>query len=318
MPNKIVVALGGNAISSGKFGGDVPSQFAQSRITAVHIADLIDKGHHVLLTHGNGPQVGTVLRRVELSRDEVYPIDLGLCVADTQAGMGYMICQCIRNEMVKRTSDVTATTLITSVRVNPNDPAFENPSKPIGQYYDEKTMRDRKDSDRWTVKHFPPKGYRRVVPSPKPQEILEIELIHELFDEGRLIVCCGGGGIPCFQDPSGGYEGIEAVIDKDLTSALLASEVDADTLAILTDVDKVCLNFGTSDEKPLDRMTVDEARQHREDGQFPDGSMGPKVDACVDFLMRSKNPDARAIITSIAGCLDALAGKTGTHVVRNR
>ncbi len=318
MPNKIVVALGGNAISSGKFGGDIPSQFAQSRITAVHIADLIDAGHHVLLTHGNGPQVGTVLRRVELSRDEVYPIDLGLCVADTQAGMGYMICQCIRNEMVKRTSNVTATTIITSVRVNPNDPAFENPSKPIGQYYDEETMRERKDSDRWIVKHFPPKGYRRVVPSPKPQEILQIELIHELFDAGRLIVCCGGGGIPCFQDPSGGYEGIEAVIDKDLTSALLASEVEADTLAILTDVDKVCLNFGKPDEKQLDRLTVDEARQYREDGQFPDGSMGPKVDACVDFLTRSRNPDARAVITSIAGCLDALAGKTGTHVVRSK
>ncbi|HNO77809.1 MAG TPA: carbamate kinase [Phycisphaerae bacterium] len=318
MPNKIVVALGGNAISSGKFGGDIPSQFAQSRVTAVHIADLIEAGHHVLLTHGNGPQVGTVLRRVELSRNEVYPIDLGLCVADTQAGMGYMICQCIRNEMVKRTSDVTATTIVTTVRVNPNDPAFDNPSKPIGQFYDQETIRLRIASDRWVVKHIPNKGYRRVVPSPKPQEILEIDLIHELFDEGRVIVCCGGGGIPCIQDPSGGYEGIEAVIDKDLTAALLASEVDADTLAILTDVERVCLDYGTPDEKELDTLTVDEARKYRESGQFPDGSMGPKVDACVDFLDRTENPNARAIITSITSCLDALEGKAGTHVVRSR
>jgi len=213
---------------------------------------------------------------------------------------------------------VTATTIITTVRVNPSDPAFEKPSKPIGQYYDEATIREREETDRWIVTHVPAKGYRRVVASPKPQEILEIELIHELFDEGRVIVCCGGGGIPCFQDPSGAYVGIEAVIDKDLTAALLASEVDADTLAILTDVEKVCLNYGTPDEKQLDTLTVDEARKYRETGQFPDGSMGPKVDACVDFLSRTENPNARAIITSIASCMDALEGAAGTHVVRSR
>ena len=313
---KIVVALGGNAISSGDGSGDIASQFAQSRVTAKYIGDLLAGGHHLLLVHGNGPQVGMVLRRVELSRHEVYPIDLGLCVADTQAGMGYMICQCIRNEMLKRGSRARACTIVTTVMVDREDEAFSNPTKPIGQFYKLDDIQDRIDNEGWQVVHVPNKGVRRVVPSPKPQRIHELELIHHLFDEGRVVVCCGGGGIPVVETEDGLREGVEAVIDKDLTASLLAIGTDADTLAILTDVDKVCLNYGKPDEKPLDVMTVSQARQYLEAGEFPAGSMGPKIQACINYVEGSNCRNAEALITSIKGCTDALAGLTGTRIVQ--
>ena len=316
MPRRIVIALGGNAISSGDSSGDIPSQFDASRHTAKYIADLICAGHHVLMTHGNGPQVGMVLRRVELSRHEVYPIDLTLGVADTQAGMGYMICQCIRNEMAKRDVPVNACTIVTTVEVDPHDLAFTNPTKPIGQFYDEATARSRVETDGWDIKEADGKGWRRVVPSPKPVSIREQELIKHLFDQGRVVVCCGGGGIPVVRLEDGTYEGVEAVIDKDLTATELALGANADTLAILTAVEKVCLNFGTDEEQPLDVMTIAEAKKHLADKQFPPGTMGPKIEACIRFIERSAEPDAMAIITSIEGCTDALAGNTGTRIVK--
>lgn len=313
---RIVIALGGNAISSSDHKADIPGQFAQSRVTARYVADLICAGHHVLLTHGNGPQVGTVLRRVELSRHEVYPIDLGLCVANTQAGMGYMISQCIQNEMHQRKAAVRACTIITTVFVDPNDPAFKNPAKPIGPLYSEATAKKRMAEDGWpmvAVKDC----FRRVVPSPKPLEIHELELIRHLFDEDRVVVCCGGGGIPVIRNQDGNVEGVEAVIDKDLTAAKLAIGTEADTLAILTDVEKVCINYGKPDEKPLDLLTVSEARKMMDDGQFPPGSMGPKITACIEFLKWCDDPDALAVITSIAGCQRALNGETGTRIIRD-
>ena len=310
-----MLALGGNAISSGT--GDIPSQFAQSRTTARYIADLLGAGHHVLLTHGNGPQVGNTLRRVELSRHEVYPIDLGLCVADTQAGMGYMICQCIRNEMHTRGLAAAACTVITTVVVDPEDPAFANPTKPIGQFYDEATARQRGEAEGWHIIEVPGKGFRRVVPSPAPCEIAELELIHHLFDEGRVVVCCGGGGIPVVRRPDGTTNGVEAVIDKDMTSARLAVGAEADTLAILTDVEQACLDFGKPTQRPLGRVTIAEAKGHLEAGQFPAGSMGPKMRACIDFLVSSPLPNARALITSVEKIGEALVGRTGTHIVRD-
>jgi len=313
----MVVALGGNAIASDDHGADVPAQFAQSRVTARYIANLICAGHHVLLTHGNGPQVGKILRRVELSRHEVYPIDLGLCVADTQAGMGYMICQCIQNEMRVRQRPARVCTVITTVRVDRHDPAFNKPSKPIGQYYSKECIEERITTDGWDVVEVPGRGFRRVVASPIPLEICELELIHHLFDEDRVVVCCGGGGIPVVIDAEGRIDGVEAVIDKDLTAALLAVGAQADTLAILTDVDKVRLNYGKPDERPIDSMTITEARRHLESGQFPPGSMGPKITACINFLTQSPLHDATAIITNISGCEDALAGRTGTRIVRD-
>ncbi len=312
---KVVIALGGNAISSGDGSGDIASQFAQSRVTAKYIGGLLVAGHHVLLVHGNGPQVGMVLRRVELSRHEVYPIDLGLCVADTQAGMGYMICQCVRNEMIKRGFRARACTIVTTVSVDQRDPAFSNPTKPIGQFYKREEIADRIVSEGWNVIDVPGRGVRRVVPSPVPQEIRELELIHHLFDEGRVVVCCGGGGIPVVATEDGLFEGIEAVIDKDLTASLLAIGTDADSLAILTDVERVCLNYGKPNEKPLDQMTVSEAEAYLKDGQFPAGSMGPKIQACISYMRGSNCRNAQAIITSIEGCAEALEGKNGTRIV---
>lgn len=312
---RIVLALGGNAISSGEHGGNIADQFAQSRVTARYVADLICAGHHVLLTHGNGPQVGVILRRVELSRHEVYPIDLGLAVADSQAGMGYMICQCIRNEMHRRHAPVDACTIVTTVVVDENDPAFHHPTKPVGQFYDRATAEARARSDGWRIIEVPGKGHRRVVPSPIPRRIKELELIHHLFDEGRVVVCCGGGGIPVVENPAVGIEGIEAVIDKDLTSALLAVGTRANTLAILTGVEKVCLHYGRPHEKPLDVLTVSEARRYLDAGEFPPGSMGPKIRACVEYLEKTTEPDAQAIITNNEGCTAALAGLAGTRIV---
>lgn len=313
---RIVLAFGGNAISSGDHGGNIADQFTQSRVTAKYVADLICAGHHVLLTHGNGPQVGTILRRVELSRHEIYPIDLGLAVADSQAGMGYMICQCVRNEMRLRNEPVDACTIVTTVLVDRDDPAFDMPTKPIGQFYDRETAEERVRSDGWEIVEVPGKGFRRVVASPVPRKIKELELIRQLFNEGRVVVCCGGGGIPVVNRTGWGAEGVEAVIDKDLTAALLAVQTQADTLAILTAVEKVCLNYGQPDEKPLDVLTISQAREHLARGEFPPGSMGPKIEACVDYLKRTTASNAEAIITSIEGFQDALLGKTGTRIVR--
>ena len=316
MSKRIVLALGGNAISSGDHSGNIAEQFAQSRITAKHVADLICSGRQVLLTHGNGPQVGTELRRVELSRHEVYPLDLGLCVANTQATMGYMLCQCLENEMKQRGETIRTCTIITTVIVDPADEAFRRPTKPIGQVYDKKTIEERATTDAWNVVEIPGKGFRRVVPSPKPRAIDELPLIRKMFDEGTVLVACGGGGIPVVERPGWGYEGVEAVIDKDLTAALLAVGVEADTLAILTGVDKVCLNYGKPDEQPLDTLSVAEARRHHAAGQFPPGSMGPKIEACLNFVEKSPVPDAQAFITSVEGCEEAFAGKTGTRFTR--
>lgn len=319
-PRKIVVALGGNAIASADHAGDIDSQFAACVASAAHIADLIDQGHHVLLIHGNGPQVGATLRRVELARHEVYPIPLALCVANTQAGMGFMICECLRNEMLARKGDDArdfhAATVITTVRVDPLDPAFASPNKPIGQTYDEPTARRRAETDGWDLAQTSPGHWRRVVASPRPQAIEEIELIRHLFDEGRLIVCCGGGGIPVVQTDSGRSHSVEAVIDKDLTASLLALESGADTLLILTDVEHVLLDRNTPDERPLRTLTTADARKHLDAKQFGEGSMAPKIRACIQFIEESAAPGPTAIITRTDLALDALDGRAGTRITR--
>lgn len=315
-PRRIVVALGGNAISSANHRGDIDEQFAASRKTAVHVADLLGADHHLLLTHGNGPQVGATLRRVELSRHEVYPLPLSVCVADTQAGMGYMLCECVRNQMASRRKDVSACTVITTVEVDPKDEAFDNPVKPIGQDYDEPTARARAETDGWRIREVAAGRWRRVVPSPDPKRILEIDLLGKLFDEGRLVVCCGGGGIPVVRDESGRFQKIDAVIDKDLTASLLAVGASADMLAILTETDSVYLDFGTKDQRPLSELTVTDAKRYLAEGQFGAGSMAPKVEACIRFIERSDAPNPVAVIARTDHALEAIAGTSGTRVVK--
>lgn len=312
----ITIALGGNALSPEGKEGNIDEQFEQTRRTAVHIIDLVKKRFRIILTHGNGPQVGSIIRRVEIASKEVYKIPLDLCVADTQGGMGYMITQCLQNELRKRHIDRTFMTVVTTVEVDRRDPAFKEPSKPIGRYYTTEQAQEFMARHDWKMKEYTGKGFRRVVPSPIPKKILEIELIRRLAFAGELIVACGGGGIPVVTGDDRVYHGIEAVIDKDLTTALLAASVDAATLMIVTGVNQVALNYGTPDEKKLDRLTIDEAVKYYKEGQFPSGSMGPKIEAAVNFLNNSMRVDARVLICDIEGMADALNGIGGTWIVR--
>jgi len=314
---RIVVALGGNAISDPATPGTIADQFAQTRATSVVLANLIQAGHQLLITHGNGPQVGNILRRVELAAGEVYPIDLGLCVADSQAGMGYMICQCLGNELARRGRPVQPATIVTSVRVDPADPAFVSPTKPIGIYYTREQADRHIANDGWQMKAFPRRGWRRMVPSPQPLEILQLEPIRALFEAGHVLVAAGGGGIPVIHRPGSGYEGVEAVVDKDLTSAMLAVQLQADTLAIITGEDAAYRDFGTPDQTALTALTVSEARPLLASGQFPAGSMGPKIQAAINFLTGSVSPDAQVLITSFAHVEAALDGQAGTCVTRD-
>jgi carbamate kinase len=248
----------------------------------------------------------------------VYPIPLALCVADTQAGMGFMICECIRNEMLGRSGrgrSVQACTVITTVRVDPDDEAFGRPSKPIGQRYDAETARERADTDGWDIVEVEPGVWRRVVASPRPVAIEEIELIRHLFDEGRLVVCCGGGGIPVVQTGEGRSHSVEAVVDKDLTASLLAIGAEADTLLILTDVERVLLDRGSPRERAVGALSVAEAEGYLAEGQFGEGSMEPKIRACVEFIARTRATSPMAVIARTDRCVEALAGRTGTRVV---
>jgi carbamate kinase len=313
----IVVALGGNAISHPSEEGTIEQQFARTRHTVKVLCDAVQRGHRLVITHGNGPQVGNILRRAEVAYPELYMVPLDICVADTQAGMGYMICQCLENEMHDRGMDIPATTIVTSVVVDAEDEAFVHPTKPIGSPMDAEQAKMRQEREGWQTVQIPDGRYRRVVASPPPVEIVEFQIIKDLIDAGNLVVSCGGGGIPVVRDAGGHCSGAAAVIDKDRTSALLARQLEADMLVILTAVDRVKLNFGTDDEVALDSMTIDEARKHFDEGQFPKGSMGPKVQSAIDFVEHSKRDDAVAVIAELDKLIDALDGTSGTRIVRS-
>jgi carbamate kinase len=312
--NSTVIALGGNAISVPGEQGNIPQQFAHMSETARYLTDAMAGGRNIVITHGNGPQVGNVLRRVELASSEMYPLPLEVCVADTQAGMGYMIGQCMINAMKKRGIDTDVTTLVTNVLVDKSDTAFKRPTKPIGSQMPKAQAETHQDKDGWTITEIADGLYRRIVPSPIPKEIIELNTIRRLVDDGELVICCGGGGVPVTRDEHGMLRGAAAVIDKDRTSALLARELNAQTLVILTAVERVCLNFGTPDQKALDTLTISEAKTYLKEGHFAEGSMGPKVEAAVDFVEGSDNPDAVAIIAELPQLTAALDGKSGTRI----
>ncbi len=315
LESPIVVALGGNAISPADEEGNIPQQFRTTRQTVVHLADLIELGGRLLVTHGNGPQVGNVLRRVELAASEIYTLPLDICVADTQGGMGYMIAQCLNNELRRRGIELTANTIITTVEVDPRDPEFEHPTKPIGGFYTPRKAAEMQQRYGWKMARIPrSRRYRRVVPSPLPKAIVEVKLIRECIAAGDLVIASGGGGVPVRRDGNGDYVGVEAVIDKDRTSALLASAIGAGTLVIATPVEKVVLNFGKPDQQAIDRMTVSEAKRHLADGQFPPGSMGPKIEAAIDYLKHVGDPDARVIICDLGHMTAAMNGQNGTWI----
>jgi carbamate kinase len=311
---KIVVAIGGNALVTPGGSGDVSDQFAHSRQMVRPLADLVERGHQVTVTHGNGPQVGNVMRRVELSSHVVYPIDLGLAVADTQAGMGYMIAQTLMNELLHRGIGRLCVALVTSVIVDHNDPAFSKATKPIGPFLDAASAQRHREKDGWVIIEDAGRGYRRVVPSPIPKHIVEIDAIRQIVEAGWLLVAGGGGGIPVILNPKGELHGVEAVIDKDLTSAMIASEVKADVLVLLTGVESVYVDFGKPSQRPLRRTSVREVKTLILQNQFAEGSMLPKIRAAVKFLAGRDDPKTRAIITDWSDLPAALEGQTGTTI----
>jgi carbamate kinase len=314
---QMVVALGGNAISLDTEEGNIDQQFWHSRDTARLLAPLIQAGHKLTITHGNGPQVGAILRRVEIASKEVYPISLTLAVADTQAGMGYMIGQCLQNELMDLGEpDRRIYTLVTCTLVDPQDPDFTHPSKPIGSWMDAEAAKKHQEERGWNMREVKPGRWRRVVPSPEPLEILEEPLIKRLAKEGELMIVCGGGGVPVQRTAERRLEGVDAVIDKDKASSLLALTLEVDLFIILTAVDRVCLHYEKPNQQSLDFISAAELRKLQKDGHFPSGSMGPKVEAVCRFVERSQNPKALAVITSIARVDDALKGLTGTVVYR--
>jgi carbamate kinase len=307
-----VVAVGGNSLIKDKNHKTIPDQYQAGAESMAHIAGMIEKGWDVVITHGNGPQVGFILRRSELSLGELHPVPLDYCGADTQGAIGYMFTMALYNEFRKRGISKEAATVVSQVLVDSNDPAFQNPSKPIGSFMDEATARDRSEHDGWQVVEDAGRGWRRVVPSPIPTRIVQAGAIRSLVADGFVVVAVGGGGIPVIEDENGNMQGVEAVIDKDFASSLLASELHADLFLISTAVEKVALNFNRPDQQWLDQVTLKDARRYMEEGHFAKGSMGPKVAAILEFLEAGGK---QAIVTNPENIERALAGETGTRFI---
>ena len=307
-----VVAVGGNALIKNKNQKSVRDQYAAAKDTMKHIVDMIEKGWDVVITHGNGPQVGFILRRSELAKEILHEVPLDYCGADTQGAIGYMFQKALNNEFKRRGLKKDAATVVTQTVVNKDDPAFEHPTKPIGTFMEEEEAKSREAKDGWTVVEDAGRGWRRVVPSPRPEQIVEAEAIDTLIHAGIIVVGVGGGGIPVIINEEGDIEGVEAVIDKDFGSSLLAKNINADLFVISTAVEKVAINFNQPDQIWLDKMTVAEAKQYIEEGHFAPGSMLPKVQAIIQFL---ENGGKKALITDPEHIGDALEGKTGTWIV---
>ena len=311
---KIVIALGGNAIVPEGHKGAIAEEFEITRRSMLGVARLIQRGYRVILTHGNGPIVGNILLRNELAREVVPPMPLGICDADSAGEIGYMIQQCLHNMLQKLGLRREIVTVITQVLVSRSDPSFLNPTKPIGPFYTAQEAEIRLREEQWDMVEDAGRGYRRVVPSPKPIDIVEARTISVLVEKNIIPVAVGGGGNPVFELPGGWLEGVEAVIDKDRASAVLASRIEADRLIILTGVPLVYLSYGTPEQEPLPRLTASEARLLFQKGEFPPGSMGPKIEAGVQFL---ESGGKEVIITSVDLVDRALQSEVGTHIVRD-
>jgi carbamate kinase len=311
MGNVAVVAIGGNSLIKDKNHQTVPDQFEATRETCTHIASMIEQGWKVVITHGNGPQVGFILLRSELASNVLHTVPLDSCGADTQGAIGYMIQQCLYNEFKQRGIRTSVVSVVTQTLVEKNDPAFKNPTKPIGPFYDkEKAEKYRKERG-WDIMEDAGRGWRRVVPSPIPVKIIEQNVIKALVNKEIVVVAVGGGGIPVIEQ-DGKLKGAEAVIDKDYASALLAIGIKADLFLISTAVEKVALNFGEPNQKSLDKMTLTEAKEYLERGHFPAGSMGPKIEAIISYL---EHGGKEALITNPENLERALRGETGTRIV---
>lgn len=312
--NKLaVVAVGGNALIRDKHHESIPDQSREAALTSHHIADMIAAGWNVVITHGTGPQVGFIMRRSELALEEVPPVPMDYADADLQGGIGYMFLKALHNEFQQRRLDRKAVAIVTQTLVDRNDPAFADPSKPIGSHMNEQTAQQLASRQGWIVKEDAGRGWRRVVPSPLPKTIVELAAIKTLAHAGFVVIACGGGGIPVVEDDGGNLDGVEAVIDKDLASSLLARGIGADLLMVSTGVEKVAVDFNKPTQRWLDRMTVAEAKRHYADNQFDKGSMGPKIQAVIEFI---EGGGQTGVITNPENIGRALAGKTGTFIVQ--
>ncbi len=311
MAKKIVVALGGNALQSGKAEPTAEAQLKVVKETCERLADLSEKGYELAVVHGNGPQVGRILLASETAKDVTPSMPFDVCGAMSQGYIGYHLQQALKFALKKRGKSTPVTTILTQMVVDGNDPGFKNPTKPIGPFYSEAEAKMLVEEKGYTVKEDAGRGFRRVVASPIPTEIVELDSVKRLFDS-TIVITCGGGGIPVVRRETGELEGVAAVIDKDFAAELLAENIEADALIILTEVEKVALNFNKPNQENLSHMTYEEAQRHCDDGQFAPGSMLPKVKACMKFVQA--NPDKKAIITSLAKAGEALEGKTGTVI----
>ena len=312
---RVVVAIGGNALIKDNEHLEVSDQLKSAQETAAYIADFIALGYEVVLTHGNGPQVGFILRRSELAFEagELHFVPLKNCVADTQGAIGYQLQESLHNAFKNKGIKKSAATLVTMVEVDADDPSFTHPTKPIGVFYPEEKLSSlRQQHPDWQIVFQEGQGYRRVVPSPRPKRVVEIEVIRSMLDAGLCIIASGGGGIPVIADEQGNLSGVNAVIDKDLSSALLANQLSADMLIILTAVDNVYIDFNKPTQKTIEFMTVAEAEQYMSQGQFASGSMGPKVQAAINFLAGGGE---RVIITSAENLVNSVQESRGTHIV---
>lgn len=309
---KMLVSLGGNAILKHTEKGTAKEQFENVRKTSQYIVDLISEGYHIALTHGNGPQVGDILLAYDCAKNFLPPMPLDVCGAQSQGMIGYMFQLSLKNILNEKQIDRKVVTILTQTLIDPEDPQLENPSKPIGPFYTALEATKLRKEKNWTIEDDSGRGFRRLVSSPKPMGFVESESIKTLFDSGDLVISSGGGGIPVIQK-NGVLTGVECVIDKDYAASLLATLIGVEVLLILTDVDKIALNYGAPHQKDLDRINISQANQYLKEGHFPMGSMGPKVRSAVNFL---ENGGEKVVVTSLENAMNALNGKAGTVITR--
>ncbi len=311
MPRSALIAIGGNSLIRAGQRGSREEQLTNARETAHRIAQLVGDGWRIIITHGNGPQVGAALLRSERASQEVYPQPLDVCVASTQSEIGYLLQQGLGNELRNARIYTPVMTILTQVQVSIDDPAFRNPTKPVGPFYSKSMAEERQRSYGWTMVEDTERGYRRVVPSPEPVAVLEQEMIRQIMELGIIVIALGGGGIPITLSKNHMVCGIEAVIDKDRASALLASGLGVDCLIISTDVEQVYLDYRQPKQRGLKRATAGQMQRYLDQGHFPSGSMGPKIESAIRFLQRGGK---EVIITSCSHLLDAVQGKAGTQI----
>ncbi len=309
--DRVLIAIGGNAIHPTRRPGTVEQQIEFAVKTGNALLPILTRNNQLVITHGNGPVVGKILMRQILSRDAVPPMSMDVCVAHSQGGIAYLLMQNLENALRNVGNQRHVVCLLTQVEVDPNDPAFADPTKPVGSFYSERDAQDISKKLGWTMKEDSGRGWRYVVPSPRPKHIVDISLIDTLASSGAVVIAGGGGGIPVVRNPDGTRHGVEAVIDKDLSSAHMANVLGIETLMILTAVDKVYINFGKDTQQALGNVSLDEVASLFDDGEFADGSMGPKVEACINFL---RGGGVRAVIAHLDDAEAALNGQAGTQI----